>query len=145
MAEADVFWRLHLRSSPERVYALWATDAGRASFWAETSGEAGDAVTLTFVGEPRPITCAVLERIPARRFSFGYWEGTRVEVDLREDGAGGTEVSVRETGFSTRAHRDENLAGWVSVLMNLKAVADYGIDLLTHEAGRSWQAGYCEG
>ena len=144
MAVADVLWRLHLRSSTDRVYSMFATDAGRAAFWAETSTESDDAMILTFVGEPHPLTCAVLERIPSRRFVFRYWEETVVEVEMQNDGLGGTELSVRESGFQTAAHREQNLAGWVSVLMNLKAVVDHGIDLRNHEAAHSWQAGYCD-
>ena len=39
-------------------------------------------------------------------------------------------------------HYAEIHAGWVSVLMNLKAVADFGCDLRNHDPQRTWQQGY---
>ena len=38
----------------------------------------------------------------------------------------------------------ENRAGWVSVLLGLKAWADFGVDLRTHDAARSWAAGFVD-
>jgi hypothetical protein len=34
---AVIVWRLHLRSTPAVVYAMLATDDGRARFWAESA------------------------------------------------------------------------------------------------------------
>jgi hypothetical protein len=42
------------------------------------------------------------------------------------------------------ADRMEVVAGWVSVLMALKATADYGVDLRNHDLGRSWEQGYVD-
>lgn len=35
----DIRWRLHLKSPPEMVYWMLATDEGRACFWAEAAQE----------------------------------------------------------------------------------------------------------
>jgi hypothetical protein len=35
-------------------------------------------------------------------------------------------------------------AGWVSVLLGLKAAADHGVDLRNHDAARTWSQGYCD-
>ncbi|GAG35938.1 unnamed protein product, partial [marine sediment metagenome] len=42
------------------------------------------------------------------------------------------------------AHREEVIAGWVSVLMALKGAADFGVDLRNHDPHRSWDQGYCD-
>ena len=40
--------------------------------------------------------------------------------------------------------RSEVLAGWVSVLMALKASVDFGIDLRNHNPKWTWDEGYVE-
>ncbi|MDT8321369.1 MAG: hypothetical protein RQ826_12660 [Xanthomonadales bacterium] len=39
---------------------------------------------------------------------------------------------------------EEVLAGWVSVLLTLKAACDHGIDLRNHDREASWDQGYVE-
>jgi hypothetical protein len=38
----------------------------------------------------------------------------------------------------------EHYAGWVSVLMNLKAYADFGIDLRNHHPDYTWDNHYVD-
>ncbi|MGH6960898.1 MAG: hypothetical protein ACREE7_10470 [Dongiaceae bacterium] len=40
--------------------------------------------------------------------------------------------------------RMEVAAGWVSVLMAMKAAVDFNVDLRTHDPGRTWWAGYAD-
>jgi hypothetical protein len=40
--------------------------------------------------------------------------------------------------------RDDNLAGWVTVLLTLKAAADFGVDLRSHDPARTWGQGYVD-
>jgi hypothetical protein len=40
--------------------------------------------------------------------------------------------------------KGEVRAGWVSVLLALKAAADFGVDLRNHDAARTWAQGYCD-
>ena len=42
------------------------------------------------------------------------------------------------------ADRMEVMAGWVSVLLALKAAADFGVDLRNHDARRTGEQGYAE-
>ncbi len=35
-------------------------------------------------------------------------------------------------------------AGWVSLLMNLKAVADFKCDLRNHDLEKTWDQGYAD-
>ena len=38
----------------------------------------------------------------------------------------------------------EMVAGWVSVLMAMKAAVDHGVDLRNHDPARSWSDGYAD-
>ena len=42
------------------------------------------------------------------------------------------------------ADRVDVTAGWVSVLLALKAAVDFGVDLRNHDPQRSWEHGYAE-
>ena len=42
------------------------------------------------------------------------------------------------------ADRNENIAGWASVLLCLKAAVDHGVDLRNHDPQRAWANGYVE-
>ena len=43
-----------------------------------------------------------------------------------------------------QAERVEVMAGWVSVLLALKAAVDFGVDLRNHDPQRTWEQGYAE-
>ena len=48
---AVVEWRVHLASSPGKVFEALATDTGRASFWAESAERgSGDQIDWRFPG-----------------------------------------------------------------------------------------------
>ena len=84
----------------------------------------------------------VLESLPPSRFSFTYFNATTVVVELQETN-GGTDLLLRES--SVRAEDlVENRAGWISVLLNLKAQADHGVDLRNHDRTRTWDDGYVD-
>ena len=139
-------YRLHLRASPETVFALLATGEGRARFWAEEAVETRDAdgavIHFRFPDGSR-LSARVLAAEPPRAFSVEYFGGSRVRIELAPDGRGGTELLLEEDGVSP-GDREENAAGWVSVLLALKATADFGIDLRGHDPTRTWRQGYVE-
>lgn len=134
-------WRLHLRSSPPRVYEMLATAAGRACFWAERADERDGAIHFRFINGAAT-TSPILERDPPRRWSIEYF-GARVNFDLEEDGAGGTDLTMTTTGFRPD-DREELLAGWLNVLLPLKAAVDFGIDLRNHDPARTWNHGFVD-
>jgi uncharacterized protein YndB with AHSA1/START domain len=137
-----ITWRLHLRSAPAAVYELLATDAGRARFWAESAVERGGTIEFIFPGGQR-WRGAILERQAPRRFAVVYYGGSTTTFELADDGAGGTELTLTDAGVP-QTDRMEVVAGWVSVLMALKAAADFGVDLRNHDSERSWEQGYVE-
>ncbi|HEX5689403.1 MAG TPA: hypothetical protein VFX76_05345, partial [Roseiflexaceae bacterium] len=69
--------------------------------------------------------------------------GSTTTFTLEEDGAGGTEVLLTDRDVPA-ADRAEVAAGWVSVLLALKAAADFGVDLRNHDSARTWDQGYAE-
>ena len=135
-------WRVHLSSSPGIAYQAWATDPGRERFWAERSEATVDGFRLSFIGG-EVLDVRLVEAIPSRRFVFTYFGGSRVTVEMENDGSGGCDLYLREEGVPVTEHL-ENYAGWVSVLLGLKAAVDFGIDLRGHDRSRSWAQRYVD-
>src|SRR5579883_2953207 len=62
---------------------------------------------------------------------------------LESDGKGGTDLTVVDYR-STDKPRMETLAGWVSLLLTLKAAVDFNVDLRNHDTKRTWDNGYVD-
>lgn len=121
-----------------------ATDAGREKFWAERSRATADgaAFDLEFPNGQR-LTCHVLASEAPRKFVVEYFGGSRAEFQFADDGRGGTDLTLTETGVPA-GEWSENYAGWVSVLLVLKAACDHGVDLRAHDATRTWDQRFVE-
>jgi uncharacterized protein YndB with AHSA1/START domain len=137
-----ISWQLHLASPPARVYEFLATNEGRARFWAESAQETDGVVAWRW---PNGMTGhgRILERHPPRRFVVEYLGGSIVTFELRDDGEGGTDLTLADAGVADE-WRDETIAGWVSVLMALKAAADFSVDLRNHDPQRTWDEGFVD-
>ncbi len=135
-------WRVHFASAPEAVYRMIATDEGRKRFWAEDSVEANGAVDFTFPNGMK-VPGAILEQAPPHRFSVTDFGGSHVSFELTDDGRGGTDLTLTETGIP-QEWRAENVAGWISVLMALKAAVDFSVDLRNHDPTRTWDKRYAD-
>jgi len=138
----QILWRLHLASSIERVFQALSTDRGRASFWAESAVERDGVIHFVF---PNGVAwrARILESNPPYRYTVEYYGGSIATFALEEDGRGGTDLTLTDQGVSP-ADRAEVIAGWVSVLLALKAAVDFGVDLRAHDPQRSWDQGYVE-
>jgi uncharacterized protein YndB with AHSA1/START domain len=135
-------WRLHLSSPIEQVYEALSTDAGRASFWAESAIERDGFIHFRF---PSGVTWEgrILQAIPPRQYAVEYYGNSVVTFELEQDGQGGTDLTLTDTGVAPE-FRTEVIAGWVSVLLALKAAVDFGVDLRAHDADRHWDLGYVD-
>ena len=135
-------WRLHLKSSPQAVYQKLSTDEGRASFWAESAVEQDGMIHFVFPNQAE-WNGKILENVPPERFQVEYYGGTIATFELNPDSSGGTDLMLTDQGIPEN-DRSEVLAGWVSVLMALKASVDFGIDLRNHNPKWTWDEGYVE-
>ena len=135
-------WRLHLKASPARVYEMLATEEGRATFWAEAAIARDGAIDFVF---PNGLTWHgnVLQADRPRRYAVEYFGGSVSTFVLEEDGAGGTDLTLTDAGVPA-PDRVEVIAGWVSVLLALKAAVDFGVDLRNHDSTRTWDQGFVE-
>ena len=141
-ASAPITWRLHLTSPPSHVHAVLATDFGRRQFWAERSEEHDGEIAWVFPGG-ETWRGRILENDPGRRFAVEYFGGSVATFNLADDGQGGTDLTLTDAEIPAD-HRMEVIAGWVSVLMALKAVVDHGVDLRNHDPTRTWNQGFVD-
>jgi hypothetical protein len=63
--------------------------------------------------------------------------------DLSPAEDGGTDLLLTEEGVAGGS-REDNRAGWVTVLLTLKAAVDFRVDLRSGDHGRTWQDGYVD-
>ncbi len=134
-------WKMHFESPRETVYAALTTDAGRASYWAESAPEINERITFHILNY-EAFSGRVLSKRQPSLFALEYF-GTVVEFSLEDDGRGGTDLSLVSKQVD-ESIRMEMAAGWVSVLMAMKAAVDHGVDLRNHDASRSWKDGYAD-
>lgn len=135
-------WKLRLRASPGEVYVLLATDEGRARFWAESAVESNGQIQFRFPNGYR-YDGEILAAEPSRFFRVRYIGGTTATFQLAPTAGGGTDLTLTDEGNAPE-DRTEVIAGWVSVLLALKAAADHGVDIRNHDAEHCWDQGYAE-
>ncbi|HYO16295.1 MAG TPA: SRPBCC domain-containing protein [Thermoanaerobaculia bacterium] len=140
--EPVIRWSIRLASPPEAVYRFLATAEGRSRFWAE-SAEEEDGILLFRFSNGQTLRSRILEEAPPHRFAINYFGGSRATFELASDGAGGTDLTLTETDVPEEEWQD-NRAGWVSVLLALKAAVDFGVDLRNHDPQRTWERGYVD-
>lgn len=136
-----IHWKLHFTSSPESVFAALANNQGRSGFWAESALEQNGHITFNILNY-KPYTGKILACEPPTKFSVEYF-GTVVCFTLDSDGNGGTDLNLTATEVD-ESIRMEMTAGWVSVLMAMKAFVDHGVDLRNHDVSRTWSSGYVD-
>ena len=144
MLERDgtIRWRVHLASPRERVFDFLATPRRRAHFWAVSAPDRDGDIEFHF-GNGETLRSRVLTREPPQRFVLTYFDDSVVTFELLAADGGGTELVLTETGAAEASRIDQH-AGWVSVLLGLKAAVDHGIDLRNHDAQRTWDRGYAD-
>lgn len=134
-------WKMHFASPPATVFAAVATGDGRARYWAESAPETDGRITFHILNY-EPFAGRVLRKMEPSLFVLEYF-GTIVEFSLQDDGGGGTDLSLCATEVD-ESIRTEMIAGWVSVLMAMKAAVDHDVDLRNHDTSRSWGNGFAD-
>lgn len=84
----------------------------------------------------------MLRTEPPSLFEFRYF-GSIVAVELAGDGQGGTDLTLTNAGVAETEYQQVH-AGWLNVLLPLKAAADFGVDLRNHDPTRTWRQGYVD-
>ncbi len=135
-----VVWRLHLRSSPQIVHKMLSTDEGRAKFWASASTEKNGTVELVFPDGSK-LSSRIIENRSPSSFAIEYFGGSLVKFELETDRRGESDLTL--TARNVKDY-DEELPGWVSVLLALKAATDFSVDIRNHDSERTWNQGYCD-
>src|SRR6185503_8712273 len=135
-------WKLHLKSSPQDVYQLLSTNEGRARFWAESAIEQDGMIHFMFPNQAQ-WKGKILQNEPPHKFKLEYYGGSITTFELPPAGSDGTDLTLTDQGVPAE-DRLEVIAGWVSVLMALKASVDFGIDLRNHDPKRTWDDGFVE-
>ena len=134
--------RVHLSSSPKKVFEFLTTDSGRSAFWAESAVEEDGLIHFRFSNGMEHVG-KILDIEAPRRFSVTYFGGSVATFHLLEDGVGGTDVTLVETDIP-QEWLAEHRAGWVTVLLSLKAAVDFSVDLRNQDSKRNWERGYVD-
>ena len=134
-------WRMHLAVPPERVYAALDSNEGRAAFWAESAAEADGMIAFRFINGYR-CQSRILERDPPRAWGIDYIDGV-ARFDLTPDDQGGTDLLLTHSGVPLESWNEVH-AGWLNLLLPLKAWLMHGVDLRNHDPARSWDDGYAD-
>lgn len=136
-----IVWKLHLASPRDTVFEALTTDAGRQRFWSEKTRESDGHIEFTFLNYPTEKSKILAKQAP-KLFSLIYF-GTEVTFELETTEDGGTDLTMTAI-TDNKALKYEMTAGWVSVLMAMKAALDFGVDLRNHHPDRTWDKGYLD-
>lgn len=134
-------WRLHIPAPRERVFAALSSDEGRASFWAESAAEVGGRIEFRFINGATE-TSRIVERRAPEVFAIEYFGGI-ARFELTADGRNATDLVLTHEGVA-ESEWHETHAGWLNVLLPLKAWVAHGIDLRNHDPNRTWERGYAD-
>lgn len=134
----DIGWKLHLNSSSAQVFQMLSTEDGRQTFWAESAKEMDESIHFVFPNG-NEYNSQIVESIPSERFVIEYFGGLAT-FTLVPDESGRTDLFLKHDGVSDGKFH-ETSAGWVSVLLSLKAAVDHAVDLRNHDPERTWDEG----
>jgi uncharacterized protein YndB with AHSA1/START domain len=132
-------WKLHLASSTDKVFEFLTTAGGIEKFWAEEARIIKGVIHFSFPNG-QAYEGKILQLAPNKEFWLEYFDSV-VEFRLQSTEDGGTDLFLKNSRVPKREYL-EVYAGWVSVLLNLKAAVDFQCDLRNHDATRTWDQGY---
>ncbi len=139
--EGQIVWKVHFSSAQEKVFQALTTDEGRGKFWAERTTERQGMIEFNILNYPK-YNAKIIERKPTELFSIEYF-GTTVTFRLSKAPNNETDLTLIVTVQDELLKR-EMTAGWVSVLMAMKAAVDFDVDLRNHDPRRVWENGYLD-
>ncbi len=131
----DIKWKLHLKSSPQKVFEFLSTSDGRKKFWAESAEEKEGYINFSFING-QEYKSEIIKCQPHSLYEIDYF-GWVLRFELADDGSGGTDLTMTNFAVSDDEYLDV-YAGWLSVLFALKGAVDFNIDLRNHDKNRTW-------
>ena len=120
-------WRLHLASEPTAVFAALDDPGSRSRFLADEAPEVDGTIRFRFANGVET-DAPVLTREPPTTWVIGYFDTSPGLAGYRFD----------------EVDRASLAAGWLNVLLPLKAWVDHGVDLHNHDPSRTWDDGYAD-
>ncbi len=136
-----VTWKIQLKSNPKRVFEFISTSKGRERFWAEKAAEKEGFIQFLFPNG-QTYRSRVIRSLPYKEYHLDYFHSL-VKFKLEQTEYNGTDLALTHENVPEDDFSEVN-AGWVSVLMNLKAVADFECDLRNHDPEKTWNQGYAD-
>jgi hypothetical protein len=134
-------WKIYSVSPIEKIFHLLNSNEGRKNFWAESAEEINGYIHFSFPNG-QTYTSKIVKRIPNTEFTIIYFD-TLVIFQLSDDKDTGTNITVINENVPSSDY-EETSAGWVSVLLALKAFADFGIDIRNHSKEKNWDTGFVD-
>lgn len=135
----SIHWKIHLKSAPEKVFSMLTRDVERMKFWAERTLQHGSEIRFQFPNGQEYVAQEITRDFPV--FELTYFN-SKVSFRVLET-EDGTVLELLNSGIADQEYA-EVMAGWVSVLLNLKAVADHSVDLRNHHGDRTWDQGFID-
>lgn len=131
----SILWKIHCSSQASKLFFLVSSSEGRSRFWAENAKEENGIIHFQFINGQNTQS-PILEKVQDEKFSLLYFNSL---VIFRFIGSkeGGVDVILENINVLSEVF-EETKAGWVSVLLALKAYADFGVDLRNHNLNKSW-------
>jgi uncharacterized protein YndB with AHSA1/START domain len=136
-----IVWRLRLAAAPDRVFAAWLSAGDHERFWCERSEMMPDGNFRQHFIDGTVATCAIEEWKAPDYIRMRYFD-SQVEIHLARRGDG-TDLTLIALGVE-RHHWNDVHAGWLNVLLPLKAWIDFDVDLRNHDPFRTWAQRYVD-
>lgn len=136
-----VRWKVITAAPPEEVWTFLATQDGREKFWAISAPDDGEHIDFVFANGCE-LKSKILNSDKGNLFECEYFGGSTAKFTLDKTEHGGTVVTVEND--AAERHFQDVFAGWVSVLLILKAAVDHEIDLRNGLEGAHWDNGYVD-
>jgi hypothetical protein len=123
-------WKVFCKSGPSEVYRAISTPLGRERFWASSAQES-DRVIAFVLPDGRADESRIERADQDRLYRVRYF-GQTITFVLTADASGGTELTLSADAVDAQAG-----ANYVSLLLRLKALVDFGVDLRNGDEGRT--------
>ncbi len=137
----QIIWRVHFASSIEKVFDALTTNEGRKNFWAEEAPEKDGYIEFNILNYPK-YKAKILKVDYPTSFELEYF-GTDVNFSLSKTADKGTDLLLTAV-IPNDSVKYEMTAGWVSVLLAMKAAIDFDVDLRNHHPKRVWDEGFVD-